>query len=157
MERWCESAPRAVRFNKDIGSFLSVVYPIVQRKLLRRWRIERGIPEPPPLQTKAPRAPPPKKSSVVADPPASKKVEEEIPKRVITEIPPVNEKSTERTNDAIKESPVAEPEEVIKEVNVEEKSTAKETTAEETTAEDGGKGDVRPAEETQEEEGDFSL
>jgi hypothetical protein len=54
MDRWCDSAPRAVRFDKDVGSFLSVVYPIVQKKLLYRWRVERGIPEPPPSQAVKP-------------------------------------------------------------------------------------------------------
>merc|ERR1712072_1428379 len=47
MERWGSSAPQAARFGGDVGAFLSVVYPIVQRKLLTRWRNERGIPEPP--------------------------------------------------------------------------------------------------------------
>ena len=54
MERWAETAPKAEKFNKDVAAFLSVVYPIVQRKLLARWRAERGISPPVPS-----RAPPP--------------------------------------------------------------------------------------------------
>jgi hypothetical protein len=59
MERWSETAPKASQFNNDVGAFLSVVYPIVQRKLLARWRAERGIPTPPPGRAPLPGAPPP--------------------------------------------------------------------------------------------------
>ena len=75
MTRWGETAPKAARFNNDVGAFLSVVYPIVQRKLLARWCLERGVAEPP-MRARRPPPPPPSRPA-----PSSVETEEKKKKK----------------------------------------------------------------------------